>query len=231
MIETLNKTKNWILDVLLPRFCVGCGREGQYICKDCEIFLSEVEITPGLDGKTPGVGTTISVWEYEGLMEELIQKIKFDGCFHIIDELVEKALEKVELNLPEDTVITFVPMYKKREKQRGFNQAELLARKMGSLLALSKQQPIRVVKLLEKVKDNRSQVGLNPQERAENVKGVFEYYLPRVSHPREVKSVLLVDDVYTTGATMNECKKVLRKAGVKNIWGFTLSRKMNIQNC
>lgn len=111
MFEVLNKTKEWIFDILLPKFCIGCGREGEYICKDCEIFLSEV----------PPSKEVMAVWEYEGLMEKLIQKIKFDGCYHIIDELVEKALRRIELSLPEDTVITFVPMWKKREGQRGFN--------------------------------------------------------------------------------------------------------------
>ena len=168
-----------------------------------------------------------SVWEYEGLMEKLIWKIKYGGMYDIVNTLVEKAFEKMELNLPEDTSITYVPMYKKKEKQRGFNQAELIAKKVGQLLGLAEQRPLKVVPLLKKVKDNRSQVGLNPQERKENVKGAFKY-LPRVSHPREVKSVLLVDDVYTTGATMNECMKVLKKAGVKNIYGFTLARKLRI---
>jgi len=83
---------------------------------------------------------------------------------------------------------------------------------------------------LKKVKDNRSQVGLNPQERLENVKGVFGVLKPSFNSEKLgfVKSVLLVDDVYTTGATMNECMKVLKKAGVKNIYGFTLAKKLRI---
>ena len=86
-----------------------------------------------------------------------------------------------------------------------------------------------VRKILEKARDNRSQVGLGPRERFENVRNVFKmnFQFP-ISN---FQNVLLVDDVYTTGATMRECAKVLKKAGVKNIWGFTLSRKMNIQNC
>src|SRR3989338_8436885 len=99
--QVLNKIKDNILDILFPRFCVGCGREGLYICKDCEIFLSEACPEPSR--------RVVSVWEYEGLMEKLIYKIKFDGCYDIIDELIEKALARVKLNLPEDTVITYVP--------------------------------------------------------------------------------------------------------------------------
>ena len=172
---------------------------------------------------------TTSVWEYEGLMEKLIYKIKFDGRYHIIDELVEKAMAKVKFNLPADTYITYVPMRPKKERQRGFNQSELIARKLGQLLH-QVEQP-----LLEKTKDNRSQVGLGPKEREENVKGAFRATTQsgtltdeKFHFKQAPKNVLLVDDIYTTGATVKECVRVLKKAGVKNVWVFTLARKLRI---
>lgn len=226
--EVLKRAGGWVMDLLIPKRCVGCKKEGSYICDKCEIFLSEVENT------IPGV---ISVWEYEGLMEKLIYKIKFDGMYHIIDELVEKAMDRIDLKLPaspktanrggsENTIITYVPIWKKKEKERGFNQAELIAKKVAEITG----SPVGPV--LAKIKDNRSQVGLNPQERIENVKGVFRLLTSDFKKllKSEVNNILLVDDVYTTGATMQECIKVLKKGGAKNIWGFTLSRKMNIQN-
>jgi len=146
-------------------------------------------------------------------------KIKYDGYYDIVGELVEKALQKIEINLPENAVITYVPMYKKREKQRGFNQAKLIAEKIGKNI----NRP--VIDLLEKVRDNPSQVGLGLQERQENVRGVFSIAkMTEVEH----SSILLVDDVYTTGATMKECTKVLKRAEMKNVWGFTLARKLNL---
>ena len=211
--------KEILLDILLPKKCVGCKKEGQYICKDCELFFSEI---PQMSKVEP-----YSVWEYEGIIEKAILKIKYDGYYDIINELVEKAFEKIDLNLPEDTYITYVPMYKKREKERGFNQAELIAKKVGLLLLREKQRPIKVLSLLTKIKDNRSQVGLGPQERLENVRGVFELK-PSEVESRPPKAVLLIDDVYTTGATMNECTKVLRKARIRDIYGFTLARKLRI---
>ena len=217
MFEVLNKIKEWLLDILFPRFCLGCGREGTYICKDCAIFLSEVDMIEA--GPRSNI---MSVWEYEGLMEKLILKIKYDGCYDIINELVEKAFKTIELNLPPDIYITYVPMYRKKEKRRGFNQAELIAKKVGERT----NRPVG--KLLEKIKDNRPQVNLGPQERAENVKNVFKMIEVR---PQSMwQNVLIVDDVYTTGATVGECVRVLKKSGVKNVWGFTLSRKMSIQN-
>src|SRR3989344_5056150 len=226
MSSSLKIIWNGILDILFPKTCLGCGREGTYICKDCAIFLSEVDMIEA--GPRSNI---MSVWEYEGLMEKLILKIKYDGCYDIINELIDKAFEKITLGLPQDTMITFVPMWGRKERRRGFNQAELIARAVGEKTG----RP--VAKLLEKIKDNRSQVGLSPQERAENVRGAFRVTpddrisdILGMSDIPNIRNVLVVDDVYTTGATMGECIKVLKKAGAKNVWGFTLSRKMSIQN-
>lgn len=211
LFKALDKTKAWLLDTLLPRSCLGCGREGRYICDKCEVFLSEV----------PPSKEVFSVWECEGLAEELIWKIKYNRMHDIINELVEKAFEKITLELPDEVYISYVPMHKKREKERGFNQAEIIAKKLGNVLARVKHKPFKVVPLLKKIKDNRTQVGLSPKERKENVEGVFKFWGSFVP-----QNVLLVDDVYTTGATAKECVKVLRRAGVKNIWVFTLVRKL-----
>ncbi len=194
----------------MPKKCLGCGREGQYICKDCAIFLSEVNMFEA----EPRTSKTASLWEYEGLMERLILKIKYDGCYDIIQELIDKVFEKKELDLPADTYITYVPMYRKKEKRRGFNQAELIAKKVGERTG----RP--VVRLLEKIKDNRSHVGLNPQERIENVKSVFAFKKESACP----ENILVVDDFLVSGATIRECFRVLKQAGAKNIVGFTLAK-------
>lgn len=219
ILKPLNKTKEWLLELFFPRRCLGCDKEGQYICKDCEIFLSEsLNIAdPNLTEAKPRSNNAMSVWDYEGLIEKAILKIKYDGCYDIINELVEKAFEKIDLNLPADTYITYVPMYKKKELQRGFNQSELIAKKIGEII----DRPI--VGLLEKIKDNRSQVGLNPKERIDNVKDVFSWSRWSLGQPKP-ENVLLVDDFLITGATMRECIKVLKEGDMRNIWGFTLAK-------
>lgn len=215
----MNKIKEVILDIFLPKHCIGCKKEGQYICDNCELFLSE---TPN------SINNLFTVWEYEGIIEKAIWKIKYDGMFHIVDELVEKALRKFEFNLPSDMCITYVPMFREKERYRGFNQSELIAKKIDAVLSPAKDEPSRVVPLLTKIKDNKSQVGLSPKERLENVKGAFRLTSDVNATTSEVENVLLVDDVYTTGATVNECCKVLRKGGAKNIWIFVLARKLTI---
>jgi len=200
--------KELLLDILLPKKCIGCKKEGQYICKNCELHLSEVPPRPD---------NIISVWEYEGLIEKAILKIKYDGHYDIINELVEKAFQKIELNLPADTYIIYVPMHKKKEIQRGFNQAELIAKKVGE----KTERP--VIKLLEKIKDSRSQTNLNPQERIENVRNAFALSFTET----KPQTVLVVDDFYATGATLRECIKTLEHNGVKNISSFTLAREFS----
>ena len=197
-----------ILDILFPRFCLGCGQEGSYICQDCQIFLSEVETANQ---------SIFSPWEHQGLMEQIFREIKLGGRYHIIEELVERALDKMSVKLPLEILITYVPMFKGKERVRGFNQAELIARKMGKSL----QKP--VAGLLEKTKATLPQPGLGLEASRENIRGAFEYcanFFP--------ENVLLVDDIYATGATTQECTKVLKKKGVKNVWVFTISRKTDV---
>lgn len=212
-MDFLNRIKESIFEILLPRFCISCGKEGRYICNDCEIFLNE--LPPLKEG-------VFSVWEYEGLMKKIVDEIKFKGNYHLIDELVEKALEKVELRLPENMVITYVPRFKKREKERGFNQAKTIAEKLSLTLNVENRH-LKVLPFLEQIKDNFFQEKLDPQERLENVKGVF--ILNKRMSVFLTNNVLLVDDVYITGSTTSECVKVLKKSGVKNVWVFTLARK------
>lgn len=221
MFNTLNKTKEIILDILLPKRCVGCSKEGKYICDNCSVFLSE---------SINDIDRLVSIWEYEGIVKKLIYNIKYEGNTHAIDELVKKAFEVMTRDISRfqsflsfllsyNTYITYVPMYKNKGKKRGFNQAGLIAKKVGEI---TKKE---VRPLLIKIKDNSSQADLSEPERIENVRGVFD-----IAPVIEVKpqSVVLVNDVYATGATMRECQKVLRENGIKDIWSFVLARQFTI---
>ncbi len=207
-----SKIKEGITDILLPRRCLNCGREGQYICDSCEILLNEASnerlILPNV----------MTVWEYEGLVKKAILKVKQEGCYDIISGLVNMAFQKIELSLSPDTYITYVPVHKKKEKQRGFNQAELIARQIARLAGR------KVTPLLTMAADKPLQTSLISRDRVKNVKNAF---LP-LSNKDKPRSVLLVDDFYATGATLKECMKILANSGVKNVYGFTLARDFNI---
>ncbi|MBL7142200.1 MAG: ComF family protein [Candidatus Pacebacteria bacterium] len=209
----LENIKENIIDILLPRTCVACGKEGKYICEKCGLFLSEA---PNVF-MAGGLEEVVSAWEYEGLIKNIIFKIKYESMFDAINELVAKAFEIREPYIPEDTTITFVPMFKKKEKRRGFNQAELIAKKVGEITGRE------VLSLVEKIKDTPSQTKLSKKERIINVKDSFALFRPGLNKSL-TKDVLLVDDVWTSGATMQECCRVLKRSGVKKVWGFTLAR-------
>ena len=157
MREILEKVKNGVLDAVFPATCMGCGREGKYICQRCEGFVSEVAfICPVCEQSSfagerhqtcksfYGFDGLVSIWEYEGLMKSLLHYIKYNGITHAAKETTERAFEVIGRDrerfgaflsflLSQDTFVTYVPMFKKKERKRGFNQAEILARELGKI--------------------------------------------------------------------------------------------------
>lgn len=235
------KIKNIILDVLFPRTCVNCGKQGNYICNKCDLFLSESLLICSICGNSSPSGEThlnclnkyslnglISIWDYEGLIKKLIYQVKYDGTTDIINEFMQKILflmlkDKnrffafLSFLNQENVCITYVPMYIKRAKRRGFNQSAIIAQELGKYFNCPR------IKLLNKITDTKKQTGLDKEERLQNVKESFGEARPL---PKGRTSVLLVDDIFTTGATMKECCKILKQSGIKNIWGFTLAKTL-----
>lgn len=237
----LEKIGNRILDVVFPRMCVSCGKEGGYICEKCSVFLGEANlICPVCNTASFGGARHIlceskyslnglaSMWEYEGILKQLISQIKYIGITHPIKELVERAFHTMTADqqrfasflsflFQNDTVLTFVPIFRRKEKWRGFNQSQLIAKEIGRVIGKE------TVSLLEKVRETEAQAHLNKEERLQNLKDAFCFEF-RDSNFEIPPKVVLMDDVWTTGATMRECAKELKKAGVKEVWGFTLAR-------
>lgn len=230
------KIKNLVLDILFPKFCVGCGREGKYICNKCEIFISENSLICPVCGQASFTGEShfnckgrysldglISIWDYDGVIKEVIHNIKYKGMFDLIDECVDRAFNYISKDptkrfdsflsflSSESTYITYVPMFRRKEKQRGFNQSKIIAKKIADI------SNKKMVSLIKKIINTESQTKLKKEERFKNVKGSFEANRGRAS-------VLLVDDIFTTGATMRECCRALKSQGVQEVWGFVLTR-------
>ena len=230
IIETL-------LNTLFPAFCVGCGKEGKYVCEKCYVFVGESAlICPRCDESSfsgerhsqcttsYGLDGLANVWEYEGIAKKVLGTIKYGGITHAVGELVQSSFQLMiadkarfgaflQFLLGSRQAITYVPMFLQKEKKRGFNQAKLIAQVVGKITGR------KVLQLLTKIKDTSSQTELDKKERAENVKDSFA-----VLHTGGTLSVVLVDDIWTTGATMKECCRALKRAGAKEVWGFTLSR-------
>ena len=221
-----------LLDLIWPKKCVNCGRLGSYVCDSCKVGLWEEEqICPictrnsryGLPHKYCHVAYRLDgltcLWSYEGIAKKIIKKAKYKYFYDTLGELINFPggeeyfyLRKFLENRP---VVVPVPLYEKRYRERGFNQAEIIADLVTRLWGLGSSE------LLIRAKDTGHQTNRSREERLRAVDGAF------VLKPRTynlVSSVLLVDDVWTTGATMGECCKILKQNGARKIWGLVLAR-------
>ena len=156
---------------------------------------------------------------YEGVMKEAIHLLKYNKKINVIQGI--KRIIKVYLDhnpslfLHLDLVVP-VPLHRRKFKERGFNQAELLAK------IIAKHFNLKLVKgNLKRIKSTQTQAKLSKKERAENIKKAF---LVKDPDKFQGKSILLVDDVYTTGTTVKEIAKVLKRAKAKDVYVFTLAR-------
>lgn len=183
--------------------CPLCGREVEVygLCHEC---LGLINKNPAYYYDLEGLDDLIVSSTYSGIMRRLIIDFKFKGKLsygEIISEIMtEKILEK---NL-KDQVITYVPMHKKKEGERGYNQSKILAEKIARNLDLTCQD------VFEKVIDTKFQVGLKKFDREENLRDAFEV-------KNYAEEIIIVDDVITTGATISELTKIAKKAGIKKV--------------
>ena len=227
-----------ILDFLFPQKCLGCGRTGGYFCSQCLNFVSlkrericPVCEKPAIGGQThPGClasqsldGLT-SIFVYKGLVRKAITKLKYRFVSDLAQDLVElflsfcgedKTFSRICQN--KGVVLVPIPLHQERERWRGFNQAELLSKMIAENLGIG-----FLPDLLIRAKNTRPQTKLNEKERQKNIKDAFQISLN--SSIAQSLNILLFDDVWTTGATLKEAGKVLKKGGAGKVWGLTLAR-------
>lgn len=209
------KLSEHLLNLFFPPKCPFCRKvlDSAEICAACYKGLPRTRGTPPVSG---GVRCAAPLWYREEVRDAVIY-FKFHGASDAAEPLGELVAEcAAETFSGEFDVVTWVPVSKKRRRKRRYDQSELLAR---SACRRWDTQPVR---LLEKTVDNPPQSGLRDlAARRANVLGVYE----AVNEARiRGARVLLVDDIYTTGATMAECARVLREAGAADVMGVALAR-------
>jgi len=233
----ITNLKNLLLDIFFPKKCLNCGREETFFCEDC---LSLIEINPfkyclcnqpqkiitpkqcprcrskKLDGlfaatnfNQPQVKKLIYSFKYKPQIKELNIYLAY---------LILTHLYLIAKYFPPNSLLIPVPLFIKKQKRRGFNQAE----EIGKIISEKIYIPLKVDNLI-RIKNTDSQTKLNKKQRIENIKNAF---IIKDKDTIKGKIIFLIDDVYTTGATMEECAKVLKKAGAREVWGLVAAREI-----
>lgn len=211
-----------LIDLIYPKYCVGCGVEGSYVCIECRKKLFRPDpicpmcCKPSLDGWTHprcheknSLDRLIVGLSYKGIVQTCLKKVKYKSNWDIATFLYDAAMFD---NMPE-MIVSAVPMWSRKLSERGFNQAEIISDKVA------KQSKLTHLVLLDRVRETRPMFGLSKIERKTNISNAFRYI-----ENNSIHKVLLVDDVWTTGSTMRECAKTLKLNGVTEVWGLTLAR-------
>ncbi len=212
-IMVFNPMAGWInsfLNLIFPLRCEVCKKASEAaLCPEC---FGQIKFMK------PHLGI-YSVSVYEGVLRTAIHRFKFKKRKKLADPLgvlmVKYISQSPTFNVKEVDLIIPVPLHRRRMRQRGFNQSSLLAG------VLSKYFGIAVVEALERMKNTKPQFDLPKTERFKNITGAF-----KVTNSKAIykKRILLLDDIYTTGATIAECSKALKIAGAKRVEVLTLSR-------
>ena len=205
-----------ILSLIYPKKCLGCGKSGKYFCDEC---LKTIELSDEC------FNNHLSLFCYRGLIREAVKQLKFKFLKDIVIELrplIESGLRRKLTQANTELFREFLglkpsvqplPLFWYRENWRGFNQAEMIGK------VVAKKLKLKLTDCLTRTKLTPPQSRLPRKKRLTNVSGIF-----RVKAKRLPKAILLVDDVWTTGATMREAMKALREKGVEEIWGLSLAR-------
>jgi len=223
----------FLKDILFPVFCAECGKEGEWWCEKClskrrfePLFCCPVCAAPTADGracvKCAGhyfLDGEVALLDYDGAVRKLIQDFKYRYARELAD-VWRQIIVKVKLPFEAVGVAIPVPLHSRRWRERGFNQAEIIAEIF--LASSQKENPTVVLNGRDFVRSRYTaqQAKLAKAEREENIRGAFAWRGAAKCPSR----VILVDDVFTTGATMQECARVLKSAGAERVWGLTLAR-------
>ena len=200
-------------DLLFPPRCAGCGQIDTYWCNACQREIQAMTLSERLKPRSPLQDVTASGWHVDKL-REAVQALKYGNVPALAKPLGEKmaaCLKQQDWTI--DTIVP-VPLHTKRLAERGYNQAQLLAEQVAAIMDIGCQ-----ANALERIRETQSQVTISGTERLENIKDAFVANSQFVSG----RSILVIDDVYTTGSTMSACGEALRSAGATNVYGLTVT--------
>ncbi len=200
------------LDMEGVRYAGQFPKEG-LVCSLCRMVPPEFE-------------RAVAYAVYQDQLREMVHLLKYERMPSMakpLGRMLARTIETLELESHREMIVVAVPLFPSKERERGYNQAVLLAK--AAVSELKKSRPAWKLQpdydVIRRVKDTRSQFELTPKGRRRNLQGAFQMSDHAALDGRDV---LLVDDIYTTGATARACARVLRKAGAAKVWVATVSR-------
>lgn len=223
-------------DIFFPKFCLGCCLPGVYFCNNCVKKLKPITKDFCFYCKKPSffglthlnclkklpIDGVISFFHYDEFLKKIIKDIKYRGAHEIWEEFIKAVptsfFQKINFykTLPGDLILQPLPLHQKKLKKRGFNQAVLITNFFNRFLNFP------VGNFLERKKETLSQAQLKTKkERYFNIKGSFH-----ILNKEKIinKNFIIVDDIITTGSTLKEAAKALKKAGANKIYALVLAR-------
>ena len=219
-----------LLDLIFPPHCVGCSQAGAWLCPSC---LAQIDwIAPPLCprcGEPLEAGARCPRWRghpeqldglrsaawHTGALRTAIHQFKYRGLRALAEPLGAILAEAWRRQPPPVDLLLPVPLHARRQRERGFNQSLLLSQQLSHATGLPFD-----ARSLTRIRYTPPQVGLGAALRLANVRGAFAYRGPAL----QGRSVCLIDDIFTTGATLEACAETLRNAGARAVWAFTLAR-------
>lgn len=233
MLPQLTTFKRAALDLLFPQKCIGCGKEGDIICRGC--IRSFPRIIPPICprcGKPQASGIVCpncinrkilidgirSPYIFKGTVRESIHEFKYKNIRCLAKPLALLLYEYLNQNPLSANLIVPVPLHAKRLRERGYNQSGLLAKELSNLIDIPYESDClkRIKYILPQAKTK------SVEERHRNLSDAFTCIQPKISN----SSILLVDDVSTSGATLDACAKALKSSGANSVWGLVLAREL-----
>ena len=227
------KLKRMALDLLFPQRCVGCGKEGGLLCHSCRWTVPYIAppLCPRCGKPQPG-GTLCpscvdwqakidgirSPFQFDGVIRQAIHQLKYRNLRAIATPLAEMLNDYLATNPVPGEVLVPVPLHRKRLRERGYNQSSLLAKELAKLTRLPVIDDYLIRKRFAPPQTRSTTV----DERRSNVVNAFTCR----NHRLKDKQVLLIDDVSTSGATLDACAAALKAAGAASVWGLALAREI-----
>jgi ComF family protein len=224
------------IDFIFPPNCIGCGITGEKICYSCKRAINiisggfcevcgdvsliyENKLCDRCNLKIPAYEAVRSWAYYEGLLLKAIHDLKYRGNIGIGEALAQPLVVLLKKLSWKIDLVSAVPLDAKKVRQRGFNQSILIGKPLANQAGL-----VYSSKAIRKIRSTKSQVGLDYSQRIKNVHGAF------IANTKIVtgKTILLVDDVITTGATLNACAQALTDAEARLIYGITVARAKRV---